>query len=82
MVRIGYLARGQAHVHDGTETRTLDSEFGQKVRDRAVSIRRRNAWKTQARGARFAGAVLAGAAEPDPAAMRIAVSGCEPSSFG
>lgn len=72
---VAYLAQGQLHVRNEEEpARTIKSQFGQKVRERAVKLQRKNSWKTAGRGAQFAGAMLAGAADPDPAAMRIALT--------
>ena len=74
-LRIAYLAGGKIHVTaaDGTKT-TFSSKFGEQIRDRAVRANQRNDWKRTGRGASFAGAMIAGAADDDPAQMRIAIS--------
>jgi hypothetical protein len=72
---VAYLARGRLHVRgEGEAARTIESEFAQKVRERALSLGRKHAWKQRGRGAQFAGAMLALAGERDPAAMRIAMT--------
>lgn len=81
---VAYLSRGRLHVlTEGGSVRTIDSKFGKDVRDRALRIQERNAWKTQGSGARFmTGGRLWNAPDRDPAAMRIAIAGisrgCEP----
>jgi hypothetical protein len=81
---IAYLSRGKLHVVSATgAVRTIDSKFGKDVRDRAIQLQQRNAWKMQGSGARFmSGGALWGAGDRDPAAMRIAIAGisrgCEP----
>jgi hypothetical protein len=74
-ISVAYLARGKLHVRSGgSRAFTIESQFGQQLRDRAVRLQRKNAWKTTGRGSQFAGALLAGAAARDPAAMRIAMT--------
>ena len=57
---VAYLAAGKLTVAtpDGSTT-PLESEFAQQVQDRALSIRRRNAWKFQGTGGMFMGGGLA-----------------------
>lgn len=53
-----YLGQGKLHVCEGSggrPPRTIDSAFGKSLRDRAVQIEQRHAWKTQGRGAQFMG---------------------------
>jgi hypothetical protein len=56
---VAFLAKRKLHVRKNGVTQALDSEFEHSVRERAASIERRNAWKTQGRGAMFAGAARA-----------------------
>jgi hypothetical protein len=73
--RVAYLANGQIHVRAGEGPKTsFSSKFGEEVRDRAVRANRRHDWKRSGRGASFTGAMLAGAANDDPADMRIAIT--------
>src|SRR5262249_47814387 len=49
---------------------------GKEVRDRALQLQHRHAWKTQGSGARFmSGGVLWGVQDRDPGLMRIAITG-------
>jgi hypothetical protein len=56
---IAFLSKRKLHVRKDGVTRIVDSEFENTVRERAASIHRRNAWKTQGRGAAFMGGVWA-----------------------
>jgi hypothetical protein len=68
MTKIAYLAKGRLHVKDGDgPARTIDSQFGLAVRDRAVRTTNQHAWKTEGRGARFmGGGAVWGAPTSDP----------------
>ncbi|HJQ70494.1 MAG TPA: hypothetical protein VKA70_16060, partial [Blastocatellia bacterium] len=76
-LRIAYLSQGKLRLKtEGKEVRTIESRFGQQVRERAIQIQQRNAWKTQGAGAQFmSGGLLWGEREHDPAEMRIAITG-------
>lgn len=55
MPDFAYLSAGRLLVQlEGEEPREIESPFAAAVVARATSIARRNAWKTQGRGARFA----------------------------
>ncbi len=56
---VAFLSKRKLHLWENGASRTLDSEFERTVRERAASIERRNAWKTQGRGAMFMGGVWA-----------------------
>jgi hypothetical protein len=83
-VNIAFLSQGKLHLKRGVgAVRMIESKFGKDVRDRAVQIQQRHAWKSQGTSARFqAGGLLWGQSEHDPASMRIAIAGiargCEP----
>lgn len=54
MVDFAYLAGGKLLVEvDGTEPRVVESPYAAGVAERAASMARKNAWKSQGRGARF-----------------------------
>lgn len=76
-VHFAYLSRGTLHVKNGDgEVRLVESRFGQSIRDRAVQIHDRNAWKTQGTGARFmGGGALWGGVPRDAAALRLSIAG-------
>jgi hypothetical protein len=57
---VAFLSKRKLNLHKDGVTQTLDSEFERSVRDRAASIERRNAWKTQGRGAMFMGGAFGG----------------------
>src|SRR5262245_23498210 len=73
---IAYLSQGKLHFKNSNgSVQVIESRFGQNVRDRAIQIQQRNAWKSQGRGARFmAGGLVWGEVERDPAVMRIAIT--------
>jgi hypothetical protein len=74
-MKIAYLAKGKLHLlEDGKPPTMIESKFGQSVRDRAVRIVQRDAWKNEGPGARFmSGRLLWGDTGHDPAEMRIAM---------
>ncbi len=74
-MKIVYLAKGKLHLlEDGKAPKLIESKFGQTVRDRAVRIIQRDAWKNEGPGARFmSGRLLWGDVGRDPAQMRIAM---------
>ncbi len=54
MVDFAYLSGDRLFVEtDGNEPRAVESAFAAKVALRSASMARKNAWKTQGRGARF-----------------------------
>ena len=75
---VAYLSRGRLYTKRGAAAPVLlESKFGESVRQRALEIQRRNAWKTEGRGAQFmgGGAVWGGGREQDPAEIPIMMTG-------
>ena len=72
-----YLAAGKLHWKEGDRPAVpLESKFGESVRQRAVELHRRHAWKAEGRGAQFMrGGMLWAGADRDPSEMRIAITG-------
>ncbi len=56
---VAFLSKRKLHVRKNGVTKVLESEYERTVRERAASIERRHAWKTQGRGAMFMGAAAA-----------------------
>ena len=77
MAGFGYLSEGKIHLKVGDlPLRAVESRFGREVRERAIQLQHRHAWKTQGSGARFmSGGVLWGEQDRDPSRMRIAITG-------
>jgi hypothetical protein len=77
MAGFAYLSEGKIHLKIGDlPLRTVESRFGRDVRERAIQLQHRNAWKTQGSGARFmSGGALWGVQEREPGRMRIAITG-------
>ena len=50
---VAFISKRKLHVLQNGVTRQVDSEFERTVRERAASIERRHAWKSQGRGAMF-----------------------------
>lgn len=73
---IAWLAQGRIRLKTGEDpVRTVESRFGQSIRDRAVQSQQRHSWKTQGEGERFlSGAMLWGRVSKDPAAIRVSVT--------
>jgi hypothetical protein len=75
---VAFLSQGKLHLSTGpSSTRIIPSIFGETVRDRALRMQQKNAWKTQGTGAQFmSGGMLWGAGrERDPLEMRIEITG-------
>lgn len=75
-VTIAWLAQGKIRLKVGDATpRTVESRFGQDIRERAVKSQQRNAWKNGGEGNNFlAGAMLWGKVPRDPAAIRVSIT--------
>ena len=73
---IAWLAQGKIRLKCGDEApRTVESRFGQGIRDRTLKLQQRHGWKTSGDDEKFlAGAMLWGRGNPDPAAVRVAVT--------
>jgi hypothetical protein len=56
---VAFLSNRKLHVRRDGVTRLIESEFERTVKERAASIERRHAWKTQGRGAMFMGGAWA-----------------------
>ena len=52
---VAFLSKRKLHVRKNGVTQIVESEFERTVRERAASIERRHAWKTEGRGAMFMG---------------------------
>src|SRR6266852_4568727 len=82
---IAWLAQGKVRVkeHD-MPPRTVESQFGQSIRERAVRSQQRHAWKSQGAADKFlAGAMLWGRSPKDPAAVPITITSlCKGSAAG
>jgi hypothetical protein len=74
---VAFLSQGKLHLSTGPSgTRIIPSIFGETVRERALRIQQKNAWKTQGTGAQFmSGGMLWGGRERDPLEMRIEITG-------
>ena len=74
---VAFLSQGKLHLSSGANgTRIVPSVFGETVRERALRMQQKNAWKTQGSGAQFmSGGMLWGAGERDPLEMRIEITG-------
>ena len=57
---VAFLSKRKLHIRRNGVTQAVESEFERTVRERAASIERRNAWKTQGRGAMFMGRAFEG----------------------
>ena len=62
---VAFISKRKLHIRKDRVTREVQSEFARTVRERAASMERRHAWKTQGRGAMFMGMSAAGQAPND-----------------
>jgi hypothetical protein len=82
---IAWLAQGKVRIKQpGEPPRTVESRFGQSIRDRVVRSQQRHAWKMGGDGEKFlSNVMLWGRAPKDPAAVRIAITSlCRGSTAG
>jgi hypothetical protein len=82
---IAWLAQGKVRLKQpGEPPRTVESRFGQSIRDRVVRSQQRHAWKVGGEGDKFLSSVMLwGRAPKDPAAVRIAITSlCRGSAAG
>lgn len=75
-VIIAWLAQGKIRLKCGDEPpRTVESRFGQGIRDRTLKAQQRHGWKASGEGEKFlAGAMLWGRSNSDPAAVRVSIT--------
>lgn len=82
---IAWLAQGKVRVKKpGEQPLTIESQFGNSIRERAVRSQQRHSWKGGGDGEKFlAGAMLWGRAVKDPAAIRVDITSlCRGSAEG
>jgi hypothetical protein len=68
------ISQGQLSLQGDGGGQILESPFGRSLRERAVQIYNRNAWKTQGRGGQSLSRALRAPTEPDPSEFRIAIT--------
>jgi len=71
---LAYISQGKLHLQRDGGPQTVESSFGRSLRDRAVQIHNRHAWKAQGRGAQYMRGVLWADTARDPGEFRIAVT--------
>uniref|UniRef100_Q020R7 Uncharacterized protein n=1 Tax=Solibacter usitatus (strain Ellin6076) TaxID=234267 RepID=Q020R7_SOLUE len=74
--QLAYISQGQLHLqrYGEGEGELLESPFGRSLKDRAIQIHNRNAWKLQGRGGQSLSRALHSPADRDPAAFRITIT--------
>ena len=73
---LAYISQGQLHLqrHGAGEAELLESPFARSLKDRVIQIHNRNAWKLQGRGGQRLSRALHAPEQPDPAALRVAIT--------
>lgn len=72
---IAYLAGGKIRLKlDGEKPRTIESQYGNSIRDKAVKAQQRHAWKTEGGNSFLSGSMLWGKGGADPSAIRISTT--------
>jgi hypothetical protein len=71
---LAYISQGQLHLQRDGGGEILESPFGRSLRDRAVQIYNRNAWKQQGRGGQSLSRALRAPGDRDPSDFRVAVT--------
>lgn len=68
------ISEGQLSLQSDGGSQILESPFARSLKDRAVQIYNRHAWKTQGRGGQSLSRALRAPTEPDPSQFRIAIT--------
>jgi hypothetical protein len=71
---LAYISHGRLHLECDGGGEILESPFGRSLRDRAIQIHNRNAWKLQGRGGQSLTRALHLPADRDPSEFRIAIT--------
>ena len=71
---VAFISQGQLSLQAGGGGQILESPFGNSLRDRAVQIYNRHAWKTQGPGGQSLSRALRTPTERDPSEFRIAIT--------
>ena len=81
-LRLAYLSQGKLFFkHGDLAVRQIESQFGQEIVDRALSLQQRREWKTRGReGTYFSGAMLWGVSQNDPRITHARITGVTPGS--
>ena len=78
MSNFAFLSLGRLHLVQGGKVSEVTSQFGDRIRERALEMERRHAWKTQGAGARFMGMWAAQAPGGSAADMQISITALAP----
>ena len=71
---LAYISQGRLHLEREGGGEILESPFGRSLRDRAVQIHNRNAWKQQGRGGQSLSRALRMPEERDPSEIPIVMT--------
>ena len=71
---LAYIYQGQLHVQRNGAVQILESPFGRSLRDRAIQIYNRHAWKVQGRGGQVLSGAVRAPAERDPSEFRVVIT--------
>jgi hypothetical protein len=71
---LAYIFQGQLHLEGDGSNEILESPFGRSLRDRAIQIYQRNAWKLRGRGGQSLSHALRMPAERDAGEFRIDIT--------
>ena len=75
-MEIVYVSQGALYLKNGDDsTRRFDSKFARELKQRAVEIHQKHAWKGESRTGYFAGGALWGVQAEDPLAINVRVTG-------
>src|SRR5215470_7303025 len=75
-MEIAYVSQGALHLKNGDDsTRRFDSKFARELKQRAVEIHQKHAWKGEGRTGYFGGSAVWGVTAQDPLAINTQVTG-------
>jgi hypothetical protein len=75
-MEIAYTSQGALHLKNGDDSvRRLESKFASELKQRAVEIHQKHAWKAEGRSGYFSGQALWGVDTQDPLAIHTQVTG-------
>jgi hypothetical protein len=76
LMEIAYVSQGTLYLKNGDgSARRLESKFARELKQRALEIHQKHAWKGEGRAGYFSGQALWGVNTEDPLAINVSVTG-------
>src|SRR5215471_13139102 len=72
---IAYVSQGVLHLKNGEDSQRMDSKFAREIKQRALEIHQKHAWKGEGKTGPFSGGALWGVQAEDPLAINVRITG-------